>query len=147
MYLLLFEIYFSLGPFCWRVLSYCTIMELEQRGPSPRGQCGKWYEKYSFHLIFTFYLNRHIGDRIFPCRILMRKKDDSPWDPCWTIYLQTKLSLNCWIAAGRTKITIISIHITANQNSNHNDKSTLYCLICIFCPQQIRTRNCRSVIY
>ena len=37
MHLLLFEIFFSLGPFCWMVLSDCAIMELEPGGmPSLR---------------------------------------------------------------------------------------------------------------
>ena len=32
------------------------------------------YEKYSWHLIFTFYLNRDIGARIIPCRCISIKK-------------------------------------------------------------------------
>ena len=36
----------------------------------------------------------------------------------------------------------ISIHIIANQSSYHDDKSTLQCFICVFCPQLIR--NVRS---
>ena len=40
---------------------------------TPTGQRGKWYEKYSLRLIFTFYLNRHIGDGIIPCRCISIK--------------------------------------------------------------------------
>ena len=32
------------------------------------------YEKYFLHLIFTFYLNRHIGAKIIPCRCISIKK-------------------------------------------------------------------------
>ena len=39
-------------------------------------------------------------------------------------------------------MTSISIHIIANQSSYHDDKSTLQCLTCVFCPQLIR--NVRS---
>ena len=68
----------------------------------------------------------NIGDRIFPCRcISIKKKSACLWDPCWPIYLQTKPSLNCWIAAERTKFTFILILLTANQDSNHDDISTL----------------------
>ena len=38
-------------------------------------------------------------------------------------------------------MTSISIHI-ANQSSYHDDKSTLQCFTCVFCPQLIR--NVRS---
>ena len=57
-----------------------------------------------------------------PC---YKKTDDSLWDPYRPIFLQAKPSLNCWITAEGTKITSISIHIIANQNSNHDNKSTL----------------------
>ena len=39
-------------------------------------------------------------------------------------------------------MTSISIHIIANQSSYHDDKSTLQCFTCVFCPQLIR--NVRS---
>ena len=39
-------------------------------------------------------------------------------------------------------MTSISIHIIANQSSYHDDKSTLQCFTCVFCPQPIR--NVRS---
>ena len=39
-------------------------------------------------------------------------------------------------------MTSISIHIFANQSSYHDDKSTLQCFSCVFCPQLIR--NVRS---
>ena len=39
-------------------------------------------------------------------------------------------------------MTSLSIHIIANQSSYHDDKSTLQCFTCVFCPQLIR--NVRS---
>ena len=39
-------------------------------------------------------------------------------------------------------MTSISIHIIANQSSYHDDKSTLQCFTCVFCPPLIR--NVRS---
>ena len=42
-------------------------------------------------------------------------------------------------------MTFMSIHIIANQNSYHDDKSTRQCLTCLFCPQLIKivwTRRC-----
>ena len=50
--------------------------------------------------------------------------------------------VSCWIAVERSKMRSISIHIIANQSSYHDDKSTLQCFICVFCPQLIR--NVRS---
>ena len=41
------------------------------------------------------------------------------------------------IVVARCKMTFISIHITANQNSTYNDKSIKQCLTCVFCPQTI----------
>ena len=41
-----------------------------------------------------------------------------------TYYLESKPSLNCWIAVERAEITFIAIHINANQNSYHDDKSS-----------------------
>ena len=49
---------------------------------------------------------------------------------------------NCWITVERSKMTSISIHIIANQSSYHDDKSTLQCFTCVYCPQLIR--NVRS---
>ena len=52
--------------------------------------------------------------------------------------MQSKPSPNCWITVERSKMTSISIHIIANQSSYHDDKSTLECFTCVFCPQLIR---------
>ena len=107
-------------------------MELEPRGmhTSLRQNLEfvmKKYFSFDFHILPQ---QIHIGDKIFPCRILKKKKekkDDSasPWDPCWPIYLQTKPSLKL-LDCGRKKQ--INIHIDtyfSNQNSDHDDKSTL----------------------
>ena len=40
--------------------------------------------------------------------------------------LESKPSQNCWIAVERAEITFISIHINANQNSYHDEKSILH---------------------
>ena len=125
-------------------------------------------KKYSLHLIFTFYPNRHISCKIFPCHCSSMKKEDSLDDvrvagrlkkifgfsakfeaqniffihsiisefqlqrgalgardfqtPCRVGH---KPSLHCWIVVERAKITFVSIHIIANQNSHHDNKSTL----------------------
>ena len=50
------------------------------------------------------------------------------------------LTTHLWVE--RSKMRSISIHIIANQSSYHDDKSTLQCFICVFCPQLIR--NVRS---
>ena len=52
-FIVVWNIFVCLGPFCWRVLSDCAIMELEPCGMTSLRQAnvGKWYEKYSFHLI------------------------------------------------------------------------------------------------
>ena len=68
------------------------------------------------------------GDRNFPCRILKKKKKDdsaSPWDPCWPIYLQTKPSLKLLDCGRKNQIYIHIDTYFANQNSDHDDKSTL----------------------
>ena len=89
---------------------------------TPTGQrdVGKWYEKYSLHFIFTFFINRDISVIEFPPSLYFNKKDDSPWGPC----LESKPSPNCWIAVERAQITFISTNNIANQNSYHDDKST-----------------------
>ena len=81
-----------------------------------------------FLVIFDFHIlpeHRRIGDKIFPCRCISIKNGDQPWGRCWPIYLESKPSLNCWIAVERAEIAFISIHINANQNSYHDDKSIL----------------------
>ena len=53
---------------------------------TPTGQHGKWYEKYSLHLILTFYLNRDTSvTESFPVVVLKKKKKNIP---CWLIYRQ-----------------------------------------------------------
>ena len=115
----------SLGPFCWRVLSDCTVTSSTTRYDlTPTGQLGKLYEKIFF--TFNFHIlpeHRRIGDKNFPCRCISIKNGDHPWGRCWPIYLESKPSQNCWIAVERAEITFISIHINANQNSYHDDKS------------------------
>ena len=54
---------------------------------------------------------------------------------CWPIYSQLKPPPNWLITAGKSKITI---HIIANHNSYHDDRSTLQCLAHVFCSQLIR---------
>ena len=50
---------------------------------TPTGQHGKWFEKYSLHSIFTFYLNRDTSvTELFP--VVVFKKNI----PCWLIYRQ-----------------------------------------------------------
>ena len=138
----------SLGPFCWRVLSDSAIMKLVHHVTSlDRPMWEMIWKKCSLHLIFTFYLNRDTSVVEFPLSMCLKKKRRfSLWGhggPCWHNYLQLKLSLNCWIAVERAKITFTSIHIIAKQNSYHDDKSTLKCLTRVFCPQPIRNLRTR----
>ena len=115
------EMYF----YCWWVspVSDCAIRETSD-------QHGKWYEKTFF--TFDFHIlpkQRHTDARIIPCRCISIKKDFQ-WGPCWEpIYQQpaTETVSANWIVVERFKmsqITFTSIHILANQNSYHDDKST-----------------------
>ena len=93
---------------------------------TPTGQRGKSYEKIFFAFVFhILHEHRRISGRIFPWHCISIKNSDHPWGRCWPIYLESKPSLNCWIAVERAEITFISIHINANQNSFHDDKSIL----------------------
>ena len=126
MYLLLFEIFLSLGPFCWRVLSDCAIMELEPLGMISLWQANVrndmknilyiWFSHFSWH--------RHIGGRIFPCRISIKKSRffmTSVLTHLLKIETVSKL-LHC----GRKSQNYVHIiHFIANQNWYHDDKSTL----------------------
>ena len=61
------------------------------------------------------------------------------------IYCNRNGLYKCWIAADRSKMTFMSIHIIANQNSYHDNKSTWQCFTHLFCPQLIRilwSRRC-----
>ena len=124
-------------------------------------------KKYSLHLIFTFYPNRHISCKIFPChcssikkmiphdvRVAGRLKKffgfSAKFEALKIFFIHSiiskfqlqrgalgacdfqmpcgvghKPSLHCWIVVEKAKITFVSIHIIANQNSHHDDKSTL----------------------
>ena len=118
---------------CEPCLSDCTVTWVPRSNLSttrydltPTGQRGKLYEKIFF--TFDFHIlpeHRRIGDKFFPCRCISIKNGDHLWGRCWPIYLESKPSLNCWIAVERAEITFISIHINANQNSYHDDKSIL----------------------
>ena len=92
--------------------------------------------KYSSHLIFTFYTNRHTsGLELFHVVFY--------WKKVLRVAPGNRNRLwNCWIAVERSKMMSISIHIIANQSSYHDDKSTLQCFIHVFCPPLIR--NVRS---
>ena len=80
-----------------------------------------------FPLIFTFYLNRYTLVIEFSPVVFWKKKDDSasPWDPSWPIYLQTKPSLKLLDCGRKNQIYIHIDTYFANQNSDHDDKSTL----------------------
>ena len=124
----------SLGPIeecdiCWRVLSDCTITKLGYHvvGIHQSGQRGKSYEKKcSLHLIFTFYINRHISGRIIPCHCAcISIKADFKWAPCWLIDWKSKPSLKLLGCCRKIQNDVhISINIIANQNSHHDYKST-----------------------
>ena len=64
-------------------------------------------------------------------------KKDSQCGQCWHIYLNRNRLKNSWIAVERSEMTCIPIHIIANQNSCHDDKSAQLCLTRVFCPQLI----------
>ena len=75
----------------------------------------KIFFTFDFHILPE---HRHIGGKIFPCHYISIKT------AIIHIYLESKLSLNCWIAVERAEITFISLYINANQNS-YDDKSIL----------------------
>ena len=107
-------------------------MELEPRGmhTSLRQNLEfvmKKYFSFDFHILSQ---QIHIGDRIFPCRILKNKIKKK------TILLLREIRvdtftykrnrlLNCCIAAEKKQINIHIDTYFANQNSDHDDKSTL----------------------
>ena len=66
--------------------------------------------------------------------------------PCWPRQSKPSVKLLDYGTIERSKMTSISIHIIANQSSYHDDKSTLQCFTCVFCPQLIRNvRSCRRI--
>ena len=90
---------------------------------TPTGQHGKLYEKYSLHLIFTFYLNRDTSvTELFPVVVFNNNKKISRVDSFTDN--ESKLSR---IVVERSETVLILIHIIADQNSYHDDNSTLQC--------------------
>ena len=109
---------------------------------TPTGQHGKWYEKDSLHLIFTFYLNRDTSVTwLFPVVVLKKKKNISHVDS-----FTDNESKPSRIVVERSETMLILIHIIADQNSYHDDKSTLQCFTSVFCPQLIRNMRSRRHI-
>ena len=101
-------------------VSDCVIRETSNQ----RGKWLKTFFTFDFHILL---LQRHTDARIIPCRCISIKKDFQ-WGPCWepTLPATETVSAN-WIVVERFKmsqITFTSIHILANQNSYHDDKST-----------------------
>ena len=107
---------------------------------------GKWWRnrigKLGYHLVyhsyrptremiwklfFTFDFHilpwqRHMGDRIIPCRCISIKTKILP---SWPIYRQHRNRLLKLLdCAGQSKIMLISIHIIAIQNSCYDDELT-----------------------
>ena len=83
------------------------------------GQRGIWkiVSTFSYHILPW---QRHIGARIIPCHCITIKKI-----LCVDPFTGNRNSLlNCWIALKRSKMTLISIHILANQYTYHDYKST-----------------------
>ena len=109
---------------------------------TPTGQHGKWYEKYSLHLIFTFYLNRDTSaTELFPVVVLKKKKKKSRVDS-----FTDNESKPSRIVVERSETMLILIHIIADQNSYHDDKSAWQCFTRVFCPQLIRNMRSRRRI-
>ena len=106
---------------------------------TPTGQHGKWFEKYSLHSIFTFYLNRDTSvTELFPVVVFKKiSRVDSFTDN------ESKPSR---IVVERSETMLILIHIIADQNSYHDDKSTWQCFTRVFCPQLIRNMRSRRRI-
>ena len=108
--------------------------------------CRAAWSQLKIFFTFDFHIlpeHRRIGDKNFPCRCISIKNGDHPWGRCWPIYLESKPSQNCWIAVERAEITFISIHISANQNSYHDDKSIYILLTRALCPQLLRNLRTR----
>ena len=86
-------------------------------------KAGNGMKKHSLPLIFTFYLNRGTSvPELFSVVVFQLKRFSMR---SVLTHLPATISAN-WIAVERFKmnqITFISIHILANQNSYHDDKS------------------------
>ena len=79
---------------------------------TPTGQ----HEKYSLHLILTFFQNRDPSViQLFHVVVFQLKR--------FPVLVHRNPLWNCWIMLERSKMKFISIHIMANQNSYHDDKS------------------------
>ena len=97
-----FEVFSSLGPFSWRVLSDCAITWV------PHGVTFLWqanvgnYMKKNFFFTFDFHIwtQTHRWYH-FSLALYFNKNGDHPWGRCWPIYLESKPFLNCWIAVER----------------------------------------------
>ena len=80
---------------------------------------GKWYEQYSLHLIFTFYLNRDTSvPELFPVVVLKKISLVDPFT-CLLAMNRNRL-LDCRILVERSEMMFMLIHIIANQNSYHD---------------------------
>ena len=107
MYLLLFEVFGTvlLTGLKW-LRNNLSSMSTTWYDLTMTGQRGKLYEKkkkisFDFHILPE---HRRIGGRIFPCRCIFNKNRDHPWGRCWPIYLESKQSLNGWIAIEESKL-------------------------------------------
>ena len=140
--------YFSFGAVLLTGLKWLrSNLSTTRYDLTPTGQRGKLYEKIFF--TFDFHIlpeHRRIGDKIFPGRCISIKNGDHLWGRCWPIYLESKPSLNCWIAVERAEITFISTHINANQNSYHDDKSNIIEFNTRSLPQLLRNLRTRPRI-
>ena len=109
--------------------SYCKISHSLEAILLPRSLANfKAMWKFQLEISWPWCFTRSDNETLY--RILKqcpgaRPTDDISIELNWPIYLQSKLSLNCWIAVERAKITFISIHIFVKQNSYHDDKWTL----------------------
>ena len=129
--------------YCWWVLSDCAIWETwVQRSMASLRQANMGNDMKKFFTFDSHILpwQRHIGARIIPCHCISIKR----------ILIAIGIETVSKIVELRyrekdQKMTFISTHIIANQNSYHDDKSAWQCLTCVFCPQlikNVRTRRC-----
>ena len=108
---------------------------------------GNGVKIYSLHLIFTFCLDRDTSVlKLFPVFFLININKISRRSVFYQFTVNRNHFQNWWIPWGRSKMTIISIHTIANQNSYHDDKSTFLCLTWVSCAQPIRNVRTRQHI-
>ena len=107
---------------------------------------GKWYEKNSLHLIFTFYLNSDTSaPELFPVVVLKKKKIPLV-DPFTFLLAMNRNRLELSDCGRKIRNDIHTDTYYCKPNSYHDDNSTQQCFTRVFCPQLIGNMRSRRHI-